>query len=165
MFESNGPMLAALAAAVGLESTTMACQTDDPERFTATITAAAVAADLIITSGGVSMGSYEVVKSVLGEREGFEFRQVAMQPGKPQGFGRLDKAIVLNLPGNPVSATVSFMVFARPVIARLAGREPAEMFPAMAAMPLSEDVERKAVRQFLRGNRDSGPGLVVPSPA
>ncbi len=165
IFDSNGPMLAALAGSIGLEAKPLACHTDDPDQFSATIAAAVADADLVITSGGVSAGSYEVVKSVLGQRDGFEFRQVAMQPGKPQGFGRIDGTVVVNLPGNPVSATVSFMVFVRPVVARLAGREPAEMFPTGPLLQLAGEVARKPVRQFLRGSREAGAGTVTPSPA
>lgn len=78
-------------------------------------------ADVVIFSGGVSAGAYEVVKTTLGER--MAFSKVAMQPGKPQGFGRLDSGTLLfGLPGNPVSAAVSFEVFVRPALLRLQGR-------------------------------------------
>ncbi|GAA1687477.1 molybdopterin molybdotransferase MoeA [Microbacterium sediminicola] len=80
------------------------------------------AADLVILTGGASVGAYEVVRDVL-EPTGVEFLPVAMQPGKPQGFGALASGIpVFCLPGNPVSVAVSFEVFVRPVLLRLQGR-------------------------------------------
>ena len=85
-------------------------------------------ADVIITSGGVSMGAYDVVKSAL-RREGIDFVKVAMQPGKPQGFGHLTGpegrlVPLFALPGNPVSSFVSFEVFVRPALRRLMRLKP-----------------------------------------
>lgn len=78
--------------------------------------------DLVITSGGVSVGAYDLVRQLLGAGQ-VEFVRVAIQPGKPQGLGRLPAGTpVLCLPGNPVSAFVSFHAFVRPVIDRLASR-------------------------------------------
>lgn len=78
--------------------------------------------DLVVTSGGVSMGAYDVVKEVLAGDAGMAFVRVAMQPGKPQGLGRLAGGTpVVALPGNPVSAWVSFQVFVRPALVRLRG--------------------------------------------
>jgi molybdopterin molybdotransferase len=77
-------------------------------------------ADVVVTSGGVSAGAYEVVKNVLRHR--IEFVTVAMQPGKPQAFGRIGDALVFGLPGNPVSVAVSFEVFVRPALLALQGR-------------------------------------------
>lgn len=80
-----------------------------------------VDADLIVTTGGVSVGAYDVVKAALAGR-GVEFAQVAMQPGKPQGLGTVGGTPIACLPGNPVSVLVSFAVIVRPMIDRLAGR-------------------------------------------
>ena len=80
-------------------------------------------ADVLITTGGVSMGAFDVVKQALSELGTVEFTRVAMQPGKPQGFGHLgDKVPIFCLPGNPVSALVSFEVFVRPAIRKLLGK-------------------------------------------
>jgi molybdopterin molybdotransferase len=80
----------------------------------------------VITSGGVSMGEYDVVKEVLGELGTVWFGQVRMQPGKPQGFGYVgeDRTPIFALPGNPVSAYVSFELFVLPAIRRMMGRVP-----------------------------------------
>ena len=83
-------------------------------------------ADLVVTSGGVSKGDYDVVKDVLGRLGTVEFTEVAMQPGKPQGFGTIgeDDTPIFTLPGNPVSSYVSFEVFVLPAIRRMMGKLP-----------------------------------------
>lgn len=120
--ESNSFLLAALAAEAGAEVVRRASVPDEGgglEAVLAEVTGSR--ADVVIFSGGVSAGAYEVVKTTLGER--MTFSKVAMQPGKPQGFGRLDSGTLLfGLPGNPVSAAVSFEVFVRPALLRLQGR-------------------------------------------
>lgn len=165
IFDSNGTTLAALARASGLTTTMMPCHTDDPAQFTATIDAAAGTADLVLTTGGVSAGAFEVVKQVLGQRDGFVFRKVAMQPGKPQGFGKIGSSVVLNLPGNAVSAVVSFMIFGRPVIARMADQSEDALFGRRRQARLAQAVDRRPVRQFLRGTWDEAAGQVAVSPA
>lgn len=163
IYDSNGVSLAALALRSGAQVERQSCHSDTETEFSQIITTASEHADLILTTGGVSAGAYEVVKQVLGERAGFQFRQVAMQPGKPQGLGRLGGAIVLTLPGNPVSAAVSFMAFALPVLDRLAGCDAAELRPVTRKCQLSESVARKPVRQFLRGRFDPDSSQVIPS--
>jgi molybdopterin molybdotransferase len=77
--------------------------------------------DLYLSSGGVSVGDYDVVKAVLEERGGIGFWRVNMRPGKPVAFGRIDGIPFLGLPGNPVSSFVTFELFARPLLRKLAG--------------------------------------------
>ena len=97
---------------------------DDDEGLRPALAAARdAAADAVVFSGGVSAGAYEVVKSTLGPTGEMDFTAVAMQPGKPQGFGHLaDGTLLFGLPGNPVSAAVSFEVFVRPALLLMAGR-------------------------------------------
>jgi molybdopterin molybdotransferase len=80
----------------------------------------------VVTSGGVSKGTHDVVKEVLSELGTVDFLEVAMQPGKPQGFGFVGEEAtpIITLPGNPVSSYVSFEVFVLPAIRRLMGRPP-----------------------------------------
>jgi molybdopterin molybdotransferase len=120
IYESNAVMLAAAVRDAGGEVTTVAMTSDDVDTFRATLLEHAAAADLIITTGGVSAGAYEVVKDSLGDE--VDFVKVAMQPGMPQGAGRVGGAettgsrggtSIITLPGNPVSALVSFEVFIR----------------------------------------------------
>ncbi|PYC82775.1 molybdopterin molybdenumtransferase MoeA [Streptomyces tateyamensis] len=118
-------------------------------------------ADLIVTSGGVSVGAYDVVKEVFAEYGGVDFRKLRMQPGKPQGFGRIGEAGVplLALPGNPVSAYISFELFVRPAIRTLLGA-PDVHRPVVRAVCTADLVSPAGRRQFLRGWY--GDGTVAP---
>ena len=118
--ESNSVLLANLAREAGAELAAVATVDDAPEEFVRALDEHPDV-DVVITSGGVSAGAYEVVKNVLGGT--IEFTKIAMQPGKPQGFGRLPSgALMFALPGNPVSAAVSFEVFVRPALLAMQGR-------------------------------------------
>ena len=101
---------------------------------------AARAADVVVTSGGVSVGAHDLVKDVLGELGSIEFWQVAMQPGRPLAFGRLGPALFFGLHGKPVASMLAFMLFVRPALYKLAGR--CRLFPetwrARAAGPLTK---------------------------
>lgn len=147
IYESNAVMLAAAVRDAGAEVIASAMVGDDVDAFRATLAAHAADADLVITTGGVSAGAYEVVKDSLGDE--VEFVKVAMQPGMPQGSGRVDGVPIVTLPGNPVSALVSFEVFVRPPL-RAAMGLPADR-PRITAT-LAEDLTSPAgKRQFRRG--------------
>jgi len=122
--ESNSYMLEAAVVASGAVAVRQATVDDDPAAVLLAVAALADDVDAIVTSGGVSMGAYDVVKESLRDH-GVDFVQVAMQPGKPQGFGLVgDRNVPLfALPGNPVSSYVSFEVFVRPALRRLMGRD------------------------------------------
>ena len=120
--ESNGILLAHLAAGAGSEIVRRASVDDTgPElaALVAELTAGAGAVDAIVFTGGVSAGAYEVVRQTVGQ---MTFGKVAMQPGKPQGFGVAERTLLFGLPGNPVSAAVSFEAFVRPALLTLQGR-------------------------------------------
>ncbi|MCX5833602.1 MAG: molybdopterin molybdotransferase MoeA [Deltaproteobacteria bacterium] len=110
---------------------------------------AAKGADLIVTSGGVSVGDYDLVKDVMGELGAMRFWKVAMRPGRPLAFGTIGGVPVFGLPGNPVSVMVSFEQFVRPAILRMSGFT--NLFrPAVKAV-LKEGLQKKAgFRYFLR---------------
>jgi molybdopterin molybdotransferase len=114
---------------------------------------AAGTVDLVLTSGGISAGAYEVVKEGLAGR-GVEFVKVAMQPGGPQGAGRVGGVGFVALPGNPVSSHVSFEVFVRPVLRTALGHPHPERPRVTAALaaPLMSTAGR---RQFRRGVLDA----------
>ena len=125
--DSNSVLLEALLRRQDVIVSGVYSSDDEPEVFAKTLEQAAQGADLIVTTGGVSAGAYDVVKQV-GLSGGLAFTKVAMQPGKPQGFGTIaapDGAdvYVATLPGNPVSVFVSFHVFVRPVLAALTGKQ------------------------------------------
>lgn len=123
IYDSNSYMLAAAAKAAGAQVFRVGSVPDDPDRLKQVISDQLVRADLILTTGGVSQGDYDIVKQVLPELGATDFTTVAMQPGKPQGFGLIgdDLTPIIMLPGNPVSAFVSFEAFVRPVLRKLAG--------------------------------------------
>ena len=130
--------------------------------FTAVLDQYAAESDLIITSGGVSAGAYEVVKDAFGRTgdQGVEFVKVAMQPGMPQGTGRVAGTPIVTVPGNPVSALVSFEVFIRPALRSAMGL-PAPQRPRRSAV-LAETLTAPAgKRQFRRGVFDATTNTVA----
>ncbi|MGV9315439.1 molybdotransferase-like divisome protein Glp [Streptomyces sp. NPDC003691] len=189
IYDSNSFALAAAARDAGAIAYRVGAVTDDAGILRATIEDQLVRADLVVTTGGVSVGAYDVVKEALsdageaaagesavggpegaGESDapsgsGVDFRTLAMQPGKPQGFGTIgpDHTPLLALPGNPVSSYVSFELFVRPAIRTLMGmpevHRPRVRARLKADAPLRSPEGR---RQFLRGTYDPDAGAVSP---
>lgn len=126
--DSNSLMLEALVEAAGAEVAARVHLRDDAEAVRAFLTAPDGDPDLLITTGGVSMGVYDTVKEVLTEVGGVEFVKVAMRPGMPQGCGAVagGRVALVTLPGNPVSSFASFHVFVLPALRALAGLDPAD---------------------------------------
>ncbi|QNG19325.1 molybdopterin molybdotransferase MoeA [Rhodococcus triatomae] len=147
IFDSNGLALASGARANGADVVVVQRSSDDPGVFRALLARAVSAADLVLTSGGVSMGDFEVVKDVLAPLGG-QFGHIAMQPGGPQGATVVDGVPVLSFPGNPVSTLVSFEMFARPHLRAAAGLPATEHYTLPLAGPLRSP---QGKRQFLRG--------------
>lgn len=139
--DSNGPLLLTLAERLGAQAIPLGRVGDEPAALRELLAARLGEVDALVTTGGVSAGAFDVVKEVLAPEVAFD--QVAMQPGKPQGFGVLHddgagasehrrSVPVFCLPGNPVSVFVSFLVFVQPALRLLAGL----VDPAEAAPPL-----------------------------
>jgi molybdopterin molybdotransferase len=152
-------MLAAAVRDAGATVVASPTAGDDVAQFSAILGEYAVpenSVDLIITSGGVSAGAYEVVKDAFGRDggQGVEFVKVAMQPGMPQGVGRVAGTPVVTLPGNPVSAQVSFEVFIRPALRMAMGLpDPQRVHrPAILTETLSSP---RGKRQFRRAVLDA----------
>ena len=122
--DSNGPMLEALVRGAGAHVVHLGHLPDEEGATRRQLHRQLDHADVVITTGGVSKGEFDIVKKVLSGQGTMEFVEVAMQPGKPQGFGVLGRrdVPVFTLPGNPVSTLVSFEVFVRPALQRRAGR-------------------------------------------
>ncbi len=160
IYESNAPMLAAAVEALGARASIRHFVPDDVTELRSALTTAAGDTDLIVTSGGVSAGAYEVVKDAL-TGEGVEFTKVAMQPGMPQGAGRYEGVPIVTLPGNPVSSFVSFEVFLRPAILAAMGHRVATRPSVKARLTGAVDSPR-GKRQFRRGHLDSAAGTVGP---
>ncbi|MCU1604577.1 MAG: moaE [Modestobacter sp.] len=155
IYESNSVLLATAVEDAGGEARTLHFVPDDVDQFLATVRAELAGADLLITSGGVSAGAYEVVKDAFGALGTVEFAKVAMQPGGPQGAGTVNGVPVVTLPGNPVSSFVSFEVFVRPALRRALGHVAPDRLRTSAR--LSEQLRSPAGRrQFLRGRFDGG---------
>lgn len=161
IYESNAVMLAAAAREAGAEVVGSHTCGDDVTALRAVLDTYAGAADIVITSGGVSAGAYEVVKDAFADGRGVEFVKVAMQPGMPQGCGTLtDGRALITLPGNPVSALVSFEVFVRPALRAAMGHTDAHR--AMRTALLAETITSpRGKRQFRRGVYDPVTGAVT----
>ncbi|MFY9934562.1 MAG: gephyrin-like molybdotransferase Glp [Streptosporangiaceae bacterium] len=195
IWDSNSFMLAAAAREAGCLAYRQAIVPDNPDEVLPAIEDQLVRADLLVTTGGVSMGGeHDVVKAALARLGTIAFRKVAMQPGMPQGFGTIsptaapapentstraerrmarrmpdephlvlpDEPVpIFNLPGNPVSAYVSFQMFVRPAIAALQAYDGLDL--EMVKAEITTSVRSPAGRRsYLRGVLDRGRGLVEP---
>jgi molybdopterin molybdotransferase len=162
IYESNSIMLAGAVREAGADVIAVATAEDDVAQFSSILDRYAADSDLIITSGGVSAGAYEVVKDAFGRDgdQGVEFVKVAMQPGMPQGIGRVAGTTIVTLPGNPVSALVSFEVFIRPALRAAMGLPDPERphRPAILAESLTSP---RGKRQFRRAIFDAETGSVT----
>jgi molybdopterin molybdotransferase len=150
--DANSYLLTAAARDAGASAYRVGIVPDDHERLMDVLESQLLRADVIVTSGGVSMGAYDVVKEALSEVGSVEFTQVAMQPGKPQGFGHLgpSRTPIFCLPGNPVSSLVSFEVFVRPAIRKLLGKRRLER-AIVQATALERISSQRGTRQYRRG--------------
>ena len=149
--ESNSFMLTAAAHEAGATAFRVGIVPDEPRALLSAIEDQLIRADLVITTGGVSVGAYDVVKEVLSRLGTVSFDKVAMQPGMPQGRGTIgpDSTPILTFPGNPVSAYVSFEVFGRPVLRRMLGAETVHR-PEVRAVCLERFSSPEGRRQFAR---------------
>ncbi|MGZ6790801.1 MAG: molybdopterin molybdotransferase MoeA [Mycobacteriaceae bacterium] len=163
--ESNGIMLATAVRAAGAVAEQLRFVADNVDEFHEALNSRIGHVDLVITSGGVSAGAYEVVKDALAG-QGVEFVKVAMQPGMPQGAGLVHGVPVVTLPGNPVSALVSFEVFLRPALRAAMGLPDTER--TLVRATLTEALDSPAGRrQFRRGvlHREAGTVRPIGPPA
>jgi molybdopterin molybdotransferase len=149
--DSNSHMLAAACREAGAIAYRVGLVRDDPALLLQTLEDHLIRADMLLTSGGVSVGAYDVVKEVLTRLGTVAFDKVAMQPGMPQGFGTLgpERIPIVTLPGNPVSAMVSFEVFVRPAIRRMLGAN-VLLRPQVTVQAGEEFRSPEGKRSFLR---------------
>lgn len=161
---SNGPALAAAVETMGGVPTLLGIARDDMDGI-ARLAEGARGADLLLTTGGVSVGKHDLIGKALGEAGlNMDFWRIAMRPGKPLMFGELSGTPVLSLPGNPVSTLVCFLLFAAPALARLQGRT--ETVPEIRDVVLGVDLPENDKRQdYLRAtlSRD-GDGRMIAAP-
>jgi molybdopterin molybdotransferase len=150
IYDSNRFMLGGAAELCGAEVVDLGIAPDDRERLRAQVLEASQGADVVITSGGVSVGDYDLVKEVLAQLGSIDFWQVAMQPGRPLAAGRIGDAHFFGLPGNPVASMLTFVLFVRPVLWKLAGRR--QLFARGFHARASERMPKKrGRREFKRG--------------
>jgi len=129
---------------------------DDPDQVFEAIQDALVRADIVITSGGVSMGAHDAVKEVLSRLGTVQFDKVAVQPGMPQGYGTVGESSIpiIALPGNPVSSYVSFYLFVLPALRKMSGL-PQEQLPSVRARLLAPITSSpRGRRSYLRAVLD-----------
>jgi molybdopterin molybdotransferase len=165
IYDSNSYALTAAAKEAGAMAFRVGIVPDEPKLLVDAIEDQLVRADLLVTSGGVSAGAYDVVKQVVGRLGDVAFERLAMQPGMPQGFGVVgdDRVPFFGLPGNPVSAMVSFEVFVRPAIRRMLGAEPIHR-PRVRARLTTAVSSPAGKRQYVRSriSIESGEYTVTP---
>ena len=154
--DSNATTLAAMVRVAGGEPVLLGIAPDREDAL-ADHLALAKEADLILTSGGVSLGDYDVVKDVLRAEGEIAIWQVRMKPGKPLAFGRIGGVPLLGLPGNPVAAAVSFLQFGRPMIKRMLGR--ADLLPPCIHARLADVFDNRGHRRhYVRVRVEWEPG-------
>ncbi|MFY9350684.1 MAG: gephyrin-like molybdotransferase Glp [Sphingobium sp.] len=155
---SNAPMLAALLAALPSDVTDLGIVPDDLEAMIAALESARYA-DIIVTTGGASVGDHDLVRPAFAAAGGtLDFWKIRMRPGKPLMAGRLDKALFIGLPGNPVSAFVTATLFLLPLVRHLSGA--AQPLPPTSEAPLAAPLPATGERdEYLRAFR-TGEGIV-----
>jgi molybdenum cofactor synthesis domain-containing protein len=140
--DSNRPTLLALVASSGFVPVDLGWVPDDEAAITAAVRAAVEGCDAVLTSGGVSMGDVDLVKVVLDRIGDMRWFQVAVRPAKPFAFGVVGGVPVFGLPGNPVSSMVSFELFARPALRRMAGFGDGDLDRPRVRAVAEEDLRR-----------------------
>ena len=154
--ESNKTMLAALLVEAGCDVVDLGVVRDDEAELERVLRAVAADCDAIVSSGGVSMGDYDVVKAVLGRIAEMHWMQIAIKPAKPFAFGRLDGTPIFGLPGNPVSSLVSFELLARPALRRMMGHRRLTRASLVAVTDVPFDRQTDGKVHFVRVNGEFG---------
>jgi molybdopterin molybdotransferase len=162
--DANGPALHAAVAEAGGEPWLLDPVGDDPEAIGEALRRAAVAADITVVSGGVSVGRYDHVRGAIESLGTVDFWRIAVQPGKPLAFGRIGGRPVIGLPGNPVSALVTFELFVRPLVRAMLGLagDGRRHLAVTASDRMDKDPARRA---YLRVVVESRAGQLVARPA
>ena len=147
IYDANGTLLESALRQAGLAVTRAGIAADSPDALRTLLSTHTSAVDLIVSTGGVSKGAYEVVRQAM-EGQDVTFKHVAMQPGGPQGLGTFDGVPLLAFPGNPVSCLVSFEMFLRPVLGELFGAPaPRPAIRARLGQPLTSPAGKHQVRR------------------
>ncbi|MDO8598275.1 MAG: molybdopterin molybdotransferase MoeA, partial [Sulfuricaulis sp.] len=151
IYDSNRYTLHGMLTRLGCEVLDMGVVRDDPKLLEQAFNSAAQTADVVITSGGVSVGEADFVKALLERLGEVVFWKIAMKPGRPLAYGRIGNAHFFGLPGNPVSVMVTFYQFVRDALLKLAGRNPVPPLPAFKVPCLSNLKKAPGRTEFQRG--------------
>jgi molybdopterin molybdotransferase len=163
IYDSNRYTLYGMLTRLGCEIIDMGVVRDDPKLLEAAFREAAGIADVVITSGGVSVGEADFVKDLLNRLGEVVFWKIAMKPGRPLAYGKIGDAHFFGLPGNPVSVMVTFYQFVRDALLKLSGRDPIEPLPTFR-VPCTSSLKKAPGRtEFQRGilSRDAAGNLTV----
>ena len=150
IYDSNRFALLTLLREKAVDTMDMGCLPDRPGEIRDALERAAAHADILVTSGGVSVGTADYVKSVVEDIGHLDFWKIALKPGKPLAVGRIGDALFFGLPGNPVSTIVTYLLFVAPAVDLLGGQEPAP--PMMLPAILAGDIKHsRGRREYVRG--------------
>lgn len=164
IYDSNRYTLHGMLTRLGVELIDMGVVRDRREDLQRALSQAADSADAVITSGGVSVGEADFVRDILGTLGEVNFWKIAMKPGRPLAFGRINKAVFFGLPGNPVSVMVTFYQFVQPALRRMMGQT--GIRPIMFKVPCANRLRKRPGRmEFQRGilERQADGDLIVRS--
>ncbi len=151
IYDSNRYTLHGLLTKLGAEIVDMGVVPDRPEALEAALVEAAANADAIITTGGVSVGEADFIKQVLAKLGEVRFWKLNIKPGRPMAFGKVGKAWLFGLPGNPVAVMVSYTQFALDALHRMSGLDPLPVRPLLT-VPAANAIRKQAGRrEYLRG--------------
>lgn len=150
VYDSNRYTLWGMLERLGCEVRDMGVVKDDPAALETALAAAAKCSDVIVTSGGVSVGEADFVRELMARLGEVAFWKIAMKPGRPMAFGRIGNAWLFGLPGNPVAVMVTFYQFVRPALLKMMGAEPAPL-PSFRVPSLAALKKAPGRTEFLRG--------------
>lgn len=150
IYDANRTALRELVSERPVEVLDLGALPDDPQAINRALETAAEAADVVVTSGGVSVGDADYVRDVVAQAGSLDFWKIALKPGKPLAVGRVGKALFFGLPGNPVSTIITYLLFVAPTIDRLCGMP--DSTPYRLPAILQETIEHhQGRREYVRG--------------
>jgi molybdopterin molybdotransferase len=156
VYDSNRYTLHAALSRLGVQVMDLGIVPDDPECLKEALVRAAACADIVVSSGGVSVGEADFVRDVMGALGEIAFWKVAMKPGRPLAFGRIGSALFIGLPGNPVAALVCYLQFLRPLLEKQMGMTERPTSPVFQAVTLDRLRKKPGRTEFQRGRLEPG---------
>lgn len=158
VYDSNRYTLFGALTRLGCELIDMGVVVDDPAQMEAAFSAAAQHADVILTSGGVSVGEADFIRQLMSQLGQVHFWKLDIKPGRPMAFGRVGNALLFGLPGNPVAVMVTFYQFVQDALLRMAGMDPLPARPMLEAECLDAIRKVPGRREFPRGRLEQADG-------